>query len=70
MLPGICVRAYRVAAAGAFGVYYVQFLEYFDVSHAAASWMRTIEQIFILIAGELSQISIQHSTDSEFLLRY
>ena len=52
MLAGICVRGYRVSASSAFGIYYVQFLLYFDVTHGTASWMRTIEQIFSVTIGK------------------
>ena len=52
MLAGTVFRAYRVSLMIAFGVYYVQFIWYFDVSPAAASWMRIVEQAFALTVGK------------------
>ena len=64
MLVGVFARGYYASFNGAFGVYYVQYLLYFDVSHATGSWMRTIEQAFGAVVGECSILL------ESFLVRY
>lgn len=51
MAAAIFIRGYRGFLGGAFGVYYAQFLVYFDVTRGTASWMRSLEQMFSLAVG-------------------
>ena len=52
MFLGIVGRTFRASMNSAFGVYYVEFMLYFGVTRAAASWMKTVEQAFSIVVGE------------------
>ena len=52
LVVALFLRAYKASLSASFGVYYVQFLLYFNVTSGTASWMRTLEQVFSLTVGK------------------
>ena len=52
MLASFLIRGYKEAMMPCFGLYYVQFLWYFDASPSVASGMRSLEQVFTLVVGK------------------